>query len=477
MQGRAIVIGSGPNGLAAAIFLAQAGLEVEVRERASTPGGAARSGELTLPGFIHDLGSAVHPMALSSPFFSTLPLGLHGLEWIWPEASLAHPLDDGTAVLLERDVARTAAQFPSSDAAAYRKLFQPLVRRWDTLTKELLRPLVHIPGHPFLLGRFGLQAIQPATLLARSSFRNSRPRALFAGSAAHSFLKLESPLSSAFGLMLGAAGHAVGWPVPKGGSQQITNALAGVLRSLGGRILTNSPVETLDELGSPDLTLCDVTPRQFLRIADRELAARPFRQLLERYRYGPGVFKVDWALREPIPWKAKECLRAGTVHLGGTLEEIAASERAVGHGTPSDKPFVLLAQPSLFDPTRAPNGLHTAWAYCHVPNGWQGSMLASVEAQIERYAPGFRDCILATSVHGPADMQRWDENLIGGDINGGAVNLEQFVLRPTWRLYGTPLHGVYLCSSSTPPGGAVHGMCGYNAARRALRWLKKKRGA
>jgi len=475
MQGRAIVIGSGPNGLAAAIVLAQAGLDVEVRETAPTPGGGARSAEVTLPGFVHDLGSAVHPMALSSPFFSTLPLREHGLEWIWPDASVAHPLDDGTAVMLERDVARTAAQFDSSDAKAYRNLFEPLVTHWDTLKTELLKPVVRIPTHPFLLGRFGLHGVQPATLLARSSFRNSRPRALFAGSAAHSFLKLESPLSSAFGLMLSAAGHAVGWPIPKGGAQQITNALAGVLRSFGGKIVTNAQVDTLDELGSPDLTLCDVTPRQFLRLAHRQLQGRPYRRLLERYRYGPAVFKVDWALREPIPWRAKECLRAGTVHLGGTLDEIAASERAVWQGTALDKPFVLLSQPSLFDSTRAPAGQHTVWGYCHVPNRWPGSMLAPIEAQIERYAPGFRDCILARAVHTPADIERWNENLIGGDINGGAVTIDQFFLRPTWRMYGTPLHGVYLCSSSTPPGGAVHGMCGYNAARRALRWLKKRR--
>ncbi len=474
MHGRAVVIGSGPNGLSAAIVLAQAGLEVEVREAASFAGGAMRSGELTLPGFLHDLGSAVHPMGVSSPFFATLPLADHGLEWIWPGASLAHPLDDGTAVMLERDVAATTAQFDSADANAYRHLFNPFVTRWGTLKQELLRPMVRVPSHPFLLGRFGVEAVKPATLLAKSSFRTPRPRALFAGSAAHSFLKLESPLSSAFGLMLGTAGHAAGWPIPKGGSQQITNALAGVLRSFGGRIVTDARVETLDELGSPDLTLCDVTPRQFLRIANRQLQGRAFRQLLERYRYGPGVFKVDWALREPIPWRAKECLRAATVHLGGTLEEIAVSERAVWQGKPSDRPFVLLAQPSLFDSTRAPAGQHTAWAYCHVPNGWEGSMLAQIEAQIERFAPGFRDCVLARAVFAPADMQRWDENLVGGDISGGALSLSQFVFRPTWRLYGTPLHGVYLCSSSTPPGGGVHGMCGYNAARRALQWLKAR---
>lgn len=475
MDGRAVVIGSGPNGLAAAIVLAQAGLQIEVREAASVPGGGARSGELTLPGFVHDLGSAVHPMAVSSPFFSTLPLRSHGLEWIWPEASLAHPLDDGTAVMLERDVAVTSAQFDSHDAAAYRNLFGPLAARWSTLTRELLQPLMHFPRHPFILGRFGLGAILPATVLARSSFRNSRARALFAGTAAHSFLRLESPISAAFSLMLGTAGHAVGWPVPKGGSQSITDALAGVLQSYGGRILTNAPVESLNELGSPDLTLCDVTPRQFLRMAERQLRGRPFQTLLERYRYGPGVFKVDFALREPVPWKAKECLRSATVHLGGTLEEIAAHERSVWNGAPSDRPFVLVVQPTIFDPTRAPTGQHTLWAYCHVPNGWQGSMLPQIEAQLERYAPGFRDCILAKAAFSPADMEHWNQNLVGGDVIGGVSDLSQFVMRPTWRLYGTPLHSVYFCSSSTPPGGSVHGMCGYNAATRAVEWLRKRR--
>lgn len=476
MHGRAVVIGSGPNGLSAAIVLALAGLEVEVREAEEQPGGAASTDELTLPGFRHDRGSAVHPLAISSPFFATLPLRQHGLEWLFPPASLAHPLDDGTAVMLERDVSATADQFAPADAAAYRRLFEPFVARWPALAEELLRPIVHLPRSPFLLGRFGIEAVKPATFLARSSFRNRRAAALFAGSAAHSFLKLESPLSAAFGLMLNTAGHAAGWPIPKGGSQQITQALLGVLRSFGGRLLTNAPVTSLDELGSPDLTLCDVTPRQFVRIAGRRLEGRPFRQLLERYRYGPGVFKMDWALREPIPWTAPSCRRSATVHLGGTLEEIAAGERAVWQGRASERPFVLLAQPSLFDPTRAPAGRHTAWAYCHVPNGWEGTMLGAIEAQIERFAPGFRECILARAAFNPAGMQRWDENLVGGDINGGAMNLGQFFLRPTWRLHGTPLHGVYLCSSSTPPGGAVHGMCGYNAAQRALSWLRGRRG-
>jgi phytoene dehydrogenase-like protein len=464
-----VVIGSGPNGLSAAIVLAQAGLDVEVHEANSIPGGGARSGELTLPGFVHDLGSAVHPMAVCSPFFARLPLQDHGLEWVFPPVELAHPLDDGTAVLLERDVAATAAQFDPTDAAAYRSLFYPLVRDWNKLLPELLGP-VGLTRRPLLLARFGLRAIQSVSVLARSSFRNLRARALFAGTGAHSILKLEAPLSAAFALMLGGAGHTVGWPVPKGGSRQITNALVGVLDSLGGRIVTGSRVDSLAQLDRPDLTLCDITPRQFLRMAD--LSHYPeFRQALAHYRYGPGVFKVDWALREPIPWTAKECSLAGTIHLGGTLEEIELSERGAWEGTPVERPFIILAQPSLFDSSRAPEGRHTAWAYCHVPNGWTGSMLEQIEAQVERFAPGFRECILARSIHSPADLERSNENLIGGDINGGAATAKQFLLRPTWRRYGTPLKGVYLCSSSTPPAGGVHGMCGYYAANWAVRWL------
>ena len=469
MNARAVVVGSGPNGLAAAIVLAQAGLDVEVREAASLLGGGSRSAELTLPGFVHDLCSAIHPMAACSPFFRTLPLQEHGLTWIFPPAELAHPLDDGTAVLLERDVAETADQF-GPDGARYCELFDPIVRNWQTLLPEVLRPLRPL-RHPLLLAKFGLRAIQPATVLARNSFSNIRARALFAGLSAHSILKLESPLSASFGLMLGAVGHAVGWPVARGGSQQIANALASILESLGGRIITGSRVETLAEVGWPDLTLCDVTPRQFLRMADLS-AHEPFRQLLEQYRYGPGVFKVDWALREPIPWKARDCLRAGTVHLGGTLEEIAASERAAWEGRPPKNPFMILAQQSLFDSTRAPSNQHTAWAYCHVPNGWRGSALEEMEMQIERFAPGFRECILARAIHGPADLEKLNQNLIGGDIGGGTADAKQFLMRPTWRTYSTPLKGVYLCSSSTPPGAGVHGMCGYNAARRALRWLR-----
>jgi len=471
MRSTAIVIGSGPNGLAAAITLAQAGFDVEVREASEHLGGGARSGHLTLPGFLHDLGSAVHPLAVGSPFFSRLPLHDHGLKWIWPSAQLAHPLDDGSAVTLEFDVAQTALQF-QADGRAYCKLFEPLVEHWPELARDVLGPL-RFPQRPFLLARFGLHAVQPCTAVAKSLFRTERARALFAGICAHSTLKLEAPLSAAFGMVLGAAGHAVGWPIPQGGAQRISDALIGLLQSLGGRVIGSAPVHSLRQVRGYDLTLCDVTPRQFLVLAEGELR-RPFRQLLERYRYGPGVCKVDWALREPIPWRAKDCSRAVTVHLGGSLEEIAASERAANQGRAPERPFVLLAQPSLFDSTRAPAGKHTAWSYCHVPNGWKESALYQIESQIERFAPGFRECILERSVRGPADMQCWNSNLVGGDINGGIPNIKQFALRPTWRRYSTPLKGVYFCSSSTPPGGAVHGMCGYWAAQAALKYFKAK---
>ncbi len=469
MNKRAVVIGSGPNGLAAGVRLAQAGLSVAVHEAASIPGGGTRSGELTLPGFIHDLGSAVHPLAVSSPFFSTLPLREHGLQWIFPPVPLAHPLDDGTAVLLRRNMEETARNLDRPDRSAWSTVLRPLVRHWPTLAGELLRPL-RLPHHPVLLAGFGLDAIQPAGRFARNVFRGERARALFAGSSAHSFLPLDAALSAAYGLMLSASGHAVGWPVPRGGSQSIANALIGLLRSLGGRLETGSRIASLDSLNAPDLTLCDITPRQFLAIAGRQLPTA-YRKQLERYRYGPGIFKVDWALREPIPWKSKDCLQAGTVHVGGTLAEIAAYERSVCEGKPLDKPFIILAQSSLFDPTRAPAGQHTAWAYCHVPNGWPISMLNGIENQIERFAPGFRDCILARHTSSPAQLQQLNENLVGGDINGGAADLIQFVLRPTWRRYQTPLDGVYLCSSSTPPSGGVHGMCGFYAAQWALKWL------
>lgn len=472
MRPTAVVIGSGPNGLAGAIVLAQAGFDVEVREGAEQSGGGARSGPATLPGFLHDLGSAVYPLTIGSPFFSSLPLSAHGLQWIVPPAQLAHPLDDGCAVMLESDLHQTASQL-SSDGSAYRKLFEPLVERWPQLSRQVLGPF-RIPRHPLLLANFGLRAMLPCTALANSLFREARARALFAGICAHSTLKLESPLSAAFGMILGAAGHAVGWPIPRNGAQRISDALISLLGTLGGRVVTSSTVQNLRDVRGFDVTLCDVTPRQFLALAEGELR-RPFRELLERYEYGPGVCKIDWALREPIPWRARECSRAVTVHLGGSLEEIAASERAANEGLPPERPFVLLAQPTLFDSTRAPADSHIAWTYCHVPNGWTGSAVSQIEAQIERFAPGFRECVLARAVHGTADMQCWNSNLIGGDINGGIPNIKQFFLRPTWRGYSTPLKGVYLCSSSTPPGGGVHGMCGYWAAQRALKYFRRKR--
>ena len=474
MPPTAAIVGSGPNGLAAAIVLARAGFAVDVREASSVVGGATRSAALTLPGFVHDLGSAVHPLAVTSPFFSTLPLAEGGLHWIWPSAELAHPLDDGTAVVVERDVNDTAAQL-GHDAAAYRRLYSPLVAGWDSLRHDLLKA-IGWPRHPLATARFGLLGLRSARAVVDSHFRDERARALFAGLAAHSFLPLESPVSAAFGLVLGITAHAVGWPIPHGGAQSIADALVCCLRQAGGTVSTNARVLSLRSLGDPDVTLLDVTPRQLLRLGSKEI--RPsFRRQLERYRYGPGVFKVDWALSQPIPWRASECLRAGTVHLGGSFDEIAASERAPERGEMSDRPFVLLSQPTLFDPSRAPAGKHVAWAYCHVPNGWPGSALEAIESQVERFAPGFRECILGRAVFSTEAMQTWNENLVGGDINGGAVSGLQFFLRPTWRQYATPIDGVYLCSSSTPPGGGVHGMCGYWAAQRALKRYNKLRAS
>jgi phytoene dehydrogenase-like protein len=469
MPPTAKIVGAGPNGLAAAIVLAKAGFAVEVREAASVAGGAARSAELTLPGFVHDLGSAVHPLAVTSPFFSTLPLAESGLHWISPPAALAHPLDDGTAVMLEGDVSDTAGQL-GKDASAYFRLYSPLVSSWDGLRHDLLKP-IGWPRHPIAMARFGLLGLRSARRIADGHFKGVRARALFAGLAAHSFLPLESPPSASFGLVLGITAHAAGWPIPQGGAQSIANALIACLEKAGGTVTTNARVFSLRELGHADLRLLDVTPRQLLSIGGEEIKPT-YRRELERYRYGPGVFKMDWALSQPIPWRARECLRAGTVHLGGTFEEIAASERAPWRGTLSGQPFVLLSQPTLFDPSRAPAGKHVAWAYCHVPNGWSGSALEAIEAQVERFAPGFRDCILARAAFSPEAMNQWNANLVGGDINGGSFSGLQLFLRPTWRQYATPMKGVYLCSSSTPPGGGVHGMCGYWAAQNALRRYK-----
>jgi phytoene dehydrogenase-like protein len=467
----AVVVGSGPNGLAAAIALAQGGHSVRVLEAADAVGGGARSAELTLPGFVHDICSAIHPLGVASPFFRTLPLEEHGVEWIQPPAALAHPFDDGTAVLLERSAEATASGL-GTDGGRWRKLFAPLVRDAEPLFEDLLGPL-HVPKHPLALARFSARAAPPATLLARLTFRGQRARGVFAGLSAHSMLRLDRPPSAAFGLTLGVLAHAVGWPFPRGGTQCLSDALASYLRSLGGEIETGRRVESVAELGETRTVLLDVTPRGLLALDGDRLPAG-YRRRLERYRYGPGVFKLDWALDGPIPWQAEECARAATVHLGATLEEIDVSEAAPGRGEIAERPYVLVAQQSLFDPTRAPAGQHTAWAYCHVPNGSKVDMTERIEAQIERFAPGFRERILARSELGPADIERYNENYVGGDINGGEASLSQLFTRPVARVspYTTPLPGVFLCSSSTPPGGGVHGMCGFHAAQAALRFLR-----
>jgi phytoene dehydrogenase-like protein len=467
---RACVIGAGPNGLAAALVLAQAGVQVDVFEAEPQAGGAARTLELTLPGFRHDFGSAVHPLAIGSPFFSSLPLHQHGLEWIHSPAALAHPFDDGTAIALERDLNIASASL-GPDKKAWQNLFAPFAERWSDLANGVLGPIWSVPRHPCLLAKFGMRAFLPARTLART-FRSERVKAVFAGLAAHSILSLHEAASSAAAVMLGAALHSVGWPIPRGGAGAITEALCSCLGTFGGSVKTSRRIENLTELPGYNLTLCDVTPRQLLKIGGERLSDS-YRHRLERFRYGPGVFKVDYALQAPIPWKAKECLRAATVHLGGSFDEIAASEESMRRGQHAERPFVLLAQPTLFDPARAPDGKHIAWAYCHVPNGSTVDMLARLEGQIERFAPGFRDCILARRIFSPAALQNMDANLVGGDIAGGAMNLKQVLLRPTLRGYMTSARDIYLCSSSTPPGAAVHGMCGYHAAKLALSEMGK----
>jgi len=465
VNSKACVIGSGPNGLAAAIVLAQAGLHVEVFEAESTPGGAVRTMELTLPGFFHDFGSAVHPLGAGSPFFTSLPLHDYGLEWIHSPAPLAHPLDDGTVVMLERNLTDAGTAL-GEDGAVWDKLMRPFVENWSEFAPEVLRPMPSIPRHPWLMARFALKAFLPARAIAQR-FRGARTRALFAGLAAHSFLCFDEPLSGALALLMAFPAHAVGWPIPRRGSQTLTNALCKYLFALGGTVKTSLRVESLADLPRYDAILFDVTPRQLLRIAGERLSNGYTRQL-RRHRYGPGVFKVDYALSEPIPWRAQECSRAATVHLGGYFEEIATSEKAVRKGLHPERPFTILVQPSLFDASRAPSGKHTAWAYCHVPNGSNVDMLQKLEAQIDRFAPGFRECVLARHVFSPANLESMDANLVGGDIQGGVLDIRHFILRPTWRRYGTSARGMYICSASTPPGGGVHGMCGYHAANMAL---------
>ena len=462
----AVVVGSGPNGLAAAITIARSGRSVAVLESQPTIGGGVRSANLTAPGFTHDVCSAVYPLAIGSPFLRQLPLDQHGLQWIQPPAPLAHPMDDGTAVMLERSVDATCENL-DVDGAAYRNLMKWLVEKWDRLDIDILAPL-RFPRHPLSLAKFGLRAMRPARRLAENVFAGQRARALFAGLAAHSMLPLEYAASAAFGLVLGVTAHALGWPIVRGGAQKLADALSSYLRQLGGEIVVNRWITSLDDLPASRVVLCDLTPRQLLRIAGNRFSSR-YRRSLEHYHYGMGAFKMDWALSAPVPWKAASCARAATVHLGGTLDEIALSERAAWRGDPAGRPFVLLVQPSLFDDSRAPATKHTVWAYCHVPHGSNFDMTHRVEAQIERFAPGFRDLVIARSVMAPRDLEQHNANLVGGDINGGAAILRQLFFRPTLRLYKTSLKGLYICSSSTPPGGGVHGMCGHFAALQALK--------
>lgn len=461
----AVVVGAGPNGLAAAITLAESGRSVLLREAAATPGGAARTAELTLPGYLHDLGSAVHPMGAASPFFTRLPLANHGLRWIEPPVAMAHPFDDAPPALLMRSIDDTV---DSLGRSLYHSLMAPIAERWPWLARDALAPL-HWPHHPLTLAQFGIPALLPSTALAKLVFREDRGRAWFLAICAHASVPLASSPSSAYGMMLALAAHAVSWPIPAGGAQSITNALVAHFRSLGGCLETGVPVDNIADLPSAPLTFLDVTPRQFLAMASSRLPAS-YRRSLLRFRYGPGAFKIDWALSCPIPWSSPECAWAGTVHLCGSEGEVLAAEASPWGNRTADRPFVLLSQPSLFDPTRAPAGHHTAWAYCHVPNGCSTDMTSRIEAQIERFAPGFRDCIEARFVSPPAVLESQNPNLVGGSISGGADILSQLFTRPTARLnpYSTPIPGVYLCSSSTPPGGGVHGMCGFWAAHNAI---------
>ena len=462
----AIVVGAGPNGLAAAIELAKSGKRVRVYEANDVIGGSARSKELTLPGFTHDICSAVHPLAVGSPFFKNLSLKEYGLEFINPPAAVAHPFDDGSALLLHRSIEQTGEQL-GADARAYKRLFEPLVHDWQLLAPQLLGPL-RVPNHPFAMTRFGLNAIRSASGFVKSRFKEERTRAFFAGAVAHSCLSLDQLGTTAFGLVLFTLGHVVGWPIPRGGTQNISDALAAHLKALGGEIVTGVLIQSLNDLAPCRCVLFDLTPQQLLRIVGSRFPAS-FQNKLTKYRYGPAAFKIDWALDGAVPWRAVECTQAATVHLGGSLAEIAASEKAVWEGKCTDKPYVLVAQPSLFDSSRAPQGKHTLWAYCHVPNNSTIDMTERIENQLERFAPGFRSRILARSVMPPAQLELHNANLVGGDINGGAATINQLFTRPTFRTYSTPLADIYICSSSTPPGGGVHGMCGYHAAHAALR--------
>lgn len=468
----AIIVGAGPNGLAAAITLQQAGVKTLLLEAKPAIGGGMRTEQLTLPGFHHDVCSAIHPMAAASPFLKTLPLEKFGLEYIHPPICMAHPLENGNAATLERSLDGTAANL-KADAKAYHDLYAPLIQNWPGIASDALGPLT-IPRHPLKMAAFGRKALTPANTTAKR-FHTPEAKALWAGLAAHSLVPLSYPATSAIALVLTIAAHTTGWPLPRGGSIAIARAMAAYLESLGGRIETNTPVGSLTQLPSAKAILFDTSPQQLLKIAGHELP-NGYQNQLKKFRYGPGVFKMDWALDAPTPWTNLKCRQAGAIHLGGTLEEIAFSEHEAWHGRHTDKPFILIAQQSLFDPTRAPAGKHTAYAYCHVPNGSTLDHTSIIEAQIERHAPGFKERILARHTMNTADMQAYNANYIGGDVNGGALDLRQLFTRPAARVspYRTPAKGLYLCSASTPPGGGVHGLCGYHAARRALKDLFKE---
>lgn len=465
-----IVVGSGPNGLSAAITLQRAGVPVLLLEGKETPGGGMRTQELTLPGFLHDVCSAVHPMAKGSPFFADLRLEDYGLRFIESPLAAAHPFDDGHAAILAKSISDTVAVL-GKDEKTYRSLMQPVADHWEAIAGDSMGPL-SIPRHPLVLAKFGLNALRSASSVAKK-FSTKEARGLWAGMSAHSIQSFSNAASAAIGLMLSGAGHRFGWPIPAGGSQSIADALVACFVSLGGRIETGRFVRSLDDLPPHRAVIFDLTPRQLLSIAGHKFSSL-YKWELEHYRYGPGVFKVDWALSEPAPFKAAACKDAATVHLGNTYEEIAAYEQQVYEGRHADKPFVLFSQQSLFD-KRAPEGKHTAWAYCHVPNGSEKDMTEAIENQVERFAPGFRDTILAKHTMHTAQMETYNPNYVGGDINGGVINLRQLYTRPAIRLspYRTSAKGIYICSSSTPPGGGVHGMCGYHAARTVLRDLSK----
>lgn len=464
----AVVVGSGPNGLVAALTIARTGRRVLVVEAAPNPGGGTRSAELTGPGYIHDVCSAIHPLGVGSPALRALPLERHGLRWIHPDAPLAHVLDDHT-VVMERSVGDTAAGL-GADATAWIRLFAAFAAPSGAdIVDGVMSPL-SIPRHPIRMARFGLPALRSAESLTRSRFSGEDAAALFGGLAAHSILSLDQRVTAGVGMFLGGLAHLVGWPLAAGGSQSIADALVAELLATGGEIECDRPVARLDELPTSKAVLADVPPGNLAAIAGAQLPAR-VRRAYARYRHGPGIFKVDYALSDPVPWRDPATARAGTVHVGGTFEEVAAAEAAVARGQLPERPFLLVAQQSLFDPTRAPAGRHTLWTYCHVPARSTVDMTDAIERQIERFAPGFRDTIIARHLSGPADIEAGNANYIGGDISGGATDLRQLFTRPTMSLrpWITGVRGLYLCSASTPPGAGVHGMCGWHAARLALR--------